>query len=263
MNYTLITGASGGIGYALAKEFAAHQHHLILVARSKDKLLNISNELREKFEIEVVVIAADLTKENAAQAIFNETVQRSLNVDILVNNAGFGDYAFFHDSDWAKQKQMIDLNIVVLADFTYLFGNEMKKRGYGRILNVASVAGLFSIPYFSTYCATKAFVVNFSQAINEELRGSGVSVTVLCPGPIRTGFEKASNLTYSKLFLIGAYSAEKIAKCGYRSLMKGKTVQYGGFIVSLLNFISRILPRKIVTKMAKKAMKGMKKTTNW
>ena len=257
MTHTLITGASGGIGYALAKEFAANKHNLILVARSEAKLLNISKELSYKFGIDIVVLAADLTKENAAQEIFDETVKRSLTIDIFVNNAGFGDYAFFHNSDWNKQKQMIDLNIIALTNFTYLFGNEMKKRGYGRILNIASMAGLFAIPYFSTYCATKAFVLNFSQAVNEELRGTGVSVTALCPGPVDTGFENAANLKYTKTFMIGAYSPEKIAKAGYRSTMKGKPVQFGGFVVGLINIVSRILPRKIVAKIAKKQMAGM------
>ena len=257
MTHTLITGASGGIGYALAKEFAANKHNLILVARSEDKLLNISKELSDKFGIGIVVLVADLTKENAAQEVFDETVKRSLTVDILVNNAGFGDYAFFHNSDWNKQKQMIDLNIIALTNFTYLFGSEMKKHGYGRILNIASMAALFAIPYFSTYCATKAFVLNFSQAVNEELRGTGVSVTALCPGPVDTGFENAANLKYTKTFMIGAYSPEKIAKAGYRSTIKGKPVQFGGFVVGLLNFVSRSLPRKLVTKIAKKQMAGM------
>ena len=257
MTYTLITGASGGIGYALVKEFAANKHNLILVARSEDKLLNISKELSDKFGIDISVISADLTKENAAQEVFAETAKRSLTVDILVNNAGFGDYAFFHNSDWNKQKRMIDLNIIALTNFTYLFGNEMKKRGYGRILNIASMAGLFAIPYFSTYCATKAFVLNFSQAVNEELRGTGVSVTALCPGPVDTGFENAANLKYSSMFMIGAYSPEKIAKAGYRATIKGKPVQFGGFVVGLINIVSRILPRKIVTKIAKKQMAGM------
>jgi len=257
MTYTLITGASGGIGYALAKEFAAKKHNLILVARSNDKLLNISQEIGSKFGIDIVVISADLIKENAAQEVFDKTIKRSLTVDILVNNAGFGDYTLFHSSDWSKQKRMIDLNVTAVADFTYLFGNEMKKRGYGRILNVASMAGFFAIPYFGTYCATKAFVLNFSLAVNEELRGTGVSVTALCPGPVDTGFENAANLKYTKLFMTGAYSAEKIAKAGYRAVMKEKAVQYGGFVVALLNFASRLLPRTLVTKIAKKMMGGM------
>jgi short-subunit dehydrogenase len=255
--YTLITGASGGIGYALAREFAANGHNLVLVARNEDKLLNISNELHEKFGIEAIVIAVDLAKDNAAQTLFDECVKRSLSVDIVVNNAGFGDYMFFHDSDLQKQINMVDLNIKTLMKMTYLFGNEMKKRGYGRILNIASMAALFAIPYFSVYCATKAFVLNFSLAVNSELQGTGVTVTTLCPGPVNTGFEDAANVKYTKTFKIGAYSPEKIAKVGYRAVIKGKSVKYGGFVVSLLNFFSRILPRTVVTDISKKSMAGM------
>ncbi|MDR0547183.1 MAG: SDR family oxidoreductase [Dysgonamonadaceae bacterium] len=258
MTYTLITGASGGIGYELAKLFAKDKHNLILVARSAGKLQNVKIELETQNGISVVVIAKDLLTENAANELFTEIQTKNLNVDILVNNAGFGDYVDFLTSDLEKQKNMIQLNINALMQLSYFFGNEMKKCGTGRILNLASVAGIVAMPHFAVYAATKAFVLSFSQALDEELRGSGVSVTALCPGPVATGFENAANMRYSKLMMFGSYSAKQIAGAGYKALTKGKAVQYGGFMVGFVNIASRFLPRLVVRKLVKKVMKSTK-----
>jgi len=252
--YTLVTGASGGIGHELAKIFAAHKHNLILVARSEKKLLQIKEALEKAHKVSVVVIAKDLSAHNSAIELFEETQNNNLEVDILVNNAGFGDYGNFLDADLSKLQNMIDLNVKILMQMTYLFAGEMRKKGYGKILNVASVAGFTAMPYFAVYAATKAFVFSFSQAIDEELKGTGVSVVALCPGPVSTGFERAANMTYSKTMMMGAYSPLQIAKSGYSALMKGKSVQYGGWTVGMVNIVSRLLPRKWMRKIVKKVL---------
>ncbi|MDR1345682.1 MAG: SDR family oxidoreductase [Bacteroidales bacterium] len=252
--YTLITGASNGIGYELTKLFAAGKHNLILVARSENKLLTIKEELELQHGISIAVIAKDLSRENAAQELFEATQASGLAVDILVNNAGFGDFGDFLDADLAKLKNMLNLNVNTLIQMTYLYAGEMRKNGFGKVLNLASLAGLTAMPYFTMYAATKAFVLSFSQALDEELRRTGVCVTALCPGPVVTGFENAANMHYSPLMMIGAYSAKQIAKAGYKATMKGKSVQYGGWVVGLVNIVSRLLPRKLMRKIIKKAL---------
>ncbi|MDR1113420.1 MAG: SDR family oxidoreductase [Bacteroidales bacterium] len=254
--YTLITGASNGIGYELAKLFAAGKHNLILVARSENKLSTIKEELELQHGISITVIAKDLSRENVAQELFEETQASGLAVDILVNNAGFGDFGDFLDADMDKLKNMLNLNVNTLMQMTYLYAGEMRKNGFGKVLNLASLAGLTAMPYFTMYAATKAFVLSFSQALDEELRKTGVCVTVLCPGPIVTGFEHAANMHYSPLMMIGSYSAKQIAKAGYKATMKGKSVQYGGWVVGLANIVSRLLPRKLMRKITKKALQS-------
>ncbi|MDR1757646.1 MAG: SDR family oxidoreductase [Bacteroidales bacterium] len=252
--YVLITGASGGIGYELAKIFAVHKHNLILVARSEKKLLQIKEELEKKHDVSIVVMPKDLSANNSVTELFSEIKHHGMEVHILVNNAGFGDYGHFLDADLMKLQNMIELNIRALMQMTYLFAGEMRKKGYGKILNVASVAGFTAMPYFAVYAATKAFVLSFSQAIDEELEGTGISVVALCPGPVSTGFERAANMTYSKTMMLGAYSPLQIAKSGYRALMKGKSVQYGGWTVGMVNIVSRLLPRKWMRKIVKKVL---------
>jgi short-subunit dehydrogenase len=246
---TLITGASGGIGYQFAKLFAAKKHNLILVARNEDKLAIIKEHLEWQHGISIVVIVKDLSKENAAQELFEETQRNGLTVDILVNNAGFGDFGNFLDADISKLKNMLNLNVNTLIQLTYLYAGEMRKNGFGKVLNLASVAGLTAMPYFAVYAASKAFVLSFSQALDEELRKTGVCVTALCPGPVDTGFEDAANIHYSPLMMFGSYSAKQIAKAGYKATMKGKSVQYGGWVVGLVNIVSRLLPRKWMRKI--------------
>ncbi|MDR0415019.1 MAG: SDR family oxidoreductase [Prevotellaceae bacterium] len=254
---TLITGASGGIGCELAKLFAAGGHNLILVARSEDKLLALREALEKQHGVSVAAIAKDLSASGAAAELFDETQSKGLLVDVLVNNAGFGDFGSFLDADIAKLKNMVDLNAAALMQMTYLYAGEMRKRGSGRVLNIASMVGLTAVPYFSVYAATKAFVLSFSQAVGEELRGTGVSVTALCPGPVATGFEAAANIRYSPLLMAGAYSAAQIARAGYKATLSGRRVRYGGWLVWLTNITSRLLPRKLTGRIIGGALKRL------
>lgn len=249
----LITGASGGIGRECAEIFAKNGFDVVLTARSEDKLHTIKKAVEEKYGVTATVIAMDLSKPDAALTLQKQLFEQSIVVDVLINNAGFGDYAGFLDSDWNKQKNMVDLSITALMQMTYLFGNEMRKRGKGRILNLSSAAGLCPGPYMSIYYASKAFVLSFSQAVSEELKGTGVTVTSLCPGPAKTGFEEAADMKYAKLFVnIKPVSPADVAKTGYKAVMRGKAVTYHGMPTKLVNIGTRLAPRGIVRMIVKR-----------
>lgn len=253
MKYTLITGASGGIGLALAKEFAKNHHNLIIVARNGDKLKQIQEELEKRYNISVEVFAADLASEEERIRLFEYTKQKNCCVDILINNAGFGDANAYLDASWERHKNMVDLNIVSLMHLSYLYGNEMKKNHYGKIMNLSSVAAFSAGPYMSVYYASKGFVLSLSQAMQEELKESGVSVTAFCPGPTATGFEKNARMKGSKMFtLFGAETAESVAKRGYKGCMQGKSVVYHGKVTYGFNIITRLTTRSFTRRLARK-----------
>ncbi len=251
--YTLITGASGGIGWELARQFAAGGHPLILVARSEARLQQKQAQLQAEYAVPVVVMAQDLTLPNAARELFNRTVEAGLSVDILVNNAGFGDFVSFIDADWERQQDMVTLNVTALMQLTHCFARAMREMGGGRVLNVASLAAMAAGPYMATYYATKAFVLSFSQAMTEELAEYGITVTALCPGPTESNFEVAANLKSGNLFhALPVETAEKVARRGYRAVMKGKAVQFCGITVHVMSFASRLTPRWLNRKTTKR-----------
>lgn len=251
MNKTaLITGASSGIGLELAKVFAAEKINLVLVARSHDKLNTLANELRSEFGIEVYVLSKDLGIYLNALEVFTFCKTNSIHIDYLVNNAGFGDYGDFAHSKWEKQESMINLNITTLTYLTHLFLPGMLERKFGRILNVASIGSFMPGPLMSVYYATKAFVLHFSEGISEELRGTGVKVTALCPGPTKSGFQAAAAMENSKLVKkIKMPSSYKVAKYGFRAMMDGKTVAIPGFMNYLIANTIRFIPRKWLAKL--------------
>ena len=248
-SYALITGASGGIGRALAFEFASHGQNVILVARSADKLQALAGELSETYGTDAVPIPMDLSAENAVRELDQRT--QDYDVESLVNSAGYGDHGAFLDSDPERTENMIRLNVTVLTQMTACFGRRMRARGGGRILNLASVAAFCAGPYMSCYYATKAYVLSFSQAIAEELAGTGVTVTALCPGPVDTGFQKASRMEKPFAFL-PAKDARFVARCGYRAMRKGKSVASAGTAAKLIGFGCRLVPRKTARKAAKR-----------
>ena len=253
MDYTLVTGASGGIGMALAKEFARNGHDLILVARRFDKLNKLKEELENAFHVKVEVFVADLSCEEERNKLYSYTANHNMEVEILVNNAGFGDSNAFLDTSWERQKNMVELNVLALMHLTHLYGSEMRNRGKGKILNLASAAAFSAGPYMPVYYASKGFVLSLSQAMHEELNGSGVTVTALCPGPTATGFEKSAGMEHAKMFhVIGVESAESVAKCGYSGVMKGRAVVYHGITTHMFNIATRLTTRKFAGRRAKK-----------
>ena len=253
METALITGASGGIGYELTKIFASNKINLVLTARNTTELNNLKTELEKKFEIKVLVIGKDLSNPGSANEIFDEVHKSGIEIDYLINNAGFGDFGFFYKCNWEKQEQMINLNITTLTQLTRLFLPEMISNGKGKIMNVASTAAFQPGPLMSVYYATKAYVLSFSEAIANELKCTGVTVTALCPGPAKSGFQKAANIENSR-FLQNKIipSSEAVARYGYDAMMKGKTIAIYGFVNKLLAFFSRRAPRWIVIRIVRK-----------
>lgn len=248
--YALITGASGGIGYDLAKMAGADGRNLILVARSAEKLNALAVELRKNKNTEVVTIAVDLSDEKGVNKLLDEIASQNLKVEILVNNAGFGDFGDFSKADLSKNMEMIRLNIGALTQLTHAIMQQMLGSGKGRIMNVASTAAFLPGPGMAVYYASKAYVLSFSEALARELKGSGVTVTTLCPGPTDTSFATAAGLGKSLMhrMLPPATSAE-VAKAGYKAMMKGKTIEIPGFMNKLTALTPRFTPRSIVRDM--------------
>lgn len=249
----LITGASSGIGYELAKIHAAHGDNLILVARSENKLNELAEELKKKHGIAVTVITADLSEPNAPRTLFYKIQAQQIQVDYLINNAGFGDYGKFIETDWEKEKQMIQLNITALTELTKLFLPQMVERKYGKIMNVASIASFLPGPLMAIYYATKAYVLHFSEAINNEVAENNVSVTALCPGPTLSGFQDAANLGESKFFQGNKFpTSEEVAKYGFNAMHRRKAVAIHGFSNRLMVFTLRFTPRNWVVKLVRR-----------
>ena len=246
----LITGASMGIGLEFAHVFAKNGYDLYLVARSEDKLLALARELESGHKVKVDIQALDLSKTDSALEVFQETKRRKIDIEILVNNAGFGDFGMFSEAEWSKEKQMIDLNITALTHFTKLFLAEMLQRKSGKILNVASIAAFLPGPIMAVYFATKAYVLSFSEAISNELEGTGVAVTCLCPGPTESNFQSAANMHESKAVKGQKLStAKEVAEYGFDSLMENKVVAIPGILNYIMANSVRFTPRFLVRKI--------------
>lgn len=215
----LITGASGGIGLELAKVFAWEHAPLILVARNLEVLNKLAVELRNEFSIEVHVIAKDLAHPHAAKEIAEYLHTHNLKVDVLVNNAGLGQYGLFAETDAKEEADMMQVNMIALTQLTKLILPGMIERKSGKILNVASTAAFQAGPLMAVYYASKAYVLSFSEALANELEGSGVTVTVLCPGPTESGFQKRARMEGVKLFDAVVMDARTVAEVAYRGLM--------------------------------------------
>jgi short-subunit dehydrogenase len=247
----LITGASGGIGYELAKVFARDRHNLVLVARNADRLAQVAREL-QTHGVTVKTIALDLAAPPAQKFLFDQLQREGTAVDILINNAGFGVFGEFAQMPEAEILGQIDLNIRALTELTRLFLPPMLQRRSGRIMNVASTAAFQPGPLMAVYYATKAYVLSFSEAIANELRDSGVTVTCLCPGATHTDFAKRAGIENSRLFkTVGAMSAETVALDGYRAVMEGRGLAISGAHNWLVAQSTRFAPRKLVTAISR------------
>jgi len=251
-NTALITGASNGIGMELAKIHASKGGDLVLVARNKTKLDELKSELERQFNISVYTIGKDLSVPNAAQEVYDETKRQNIQIDYLINNAGFGDYGMFYETGWNKELQMINLNITTLTQFTKLYLKEMINRKNGKIMNVASTAAFQPGPTMAVYYATKAYVLSFSEAVNNEVSDKGVTITTLCPGATKSGFQAAAAMEESYLVKGRKLPAsQQVAAFGYSAMMKGKTVAIHGFINCLMARSVGFFPRSIVIKVVR------------
>jgi short-subunit dehydrogenase len=244
MKTALITGASGGIGYELAKLFARDGYELILVARDHGRLNEASEALSREFHVPTTVHAIDLSSPSSAQFLSDAVARSGKAVDVLVNNAGFGLFGAFKDTKLERELSMIQLNITSLTELTKLFLPAMLARGSGRILNVASTAAFQPGPLMAVYYASKAYVLSFSEALAEELSGTGVTVTTLCPGPTETGFQRLAQMEGSKLFRRGVASSAQVAAQGYRAMNAGRRLTIAGLANRLMAFSIRFLPRR-------------------
>ena len=248
----LITGASGGIGYELALHFARDRFDCILVARSRDKLDELAARLESEFRVKTLVVARDLSKPTAVDEIYEEVSAASMSIDVLVNNAGFPVYGRFVDTDWQTELDMLQVNVVALTALTKLFVRGMVERRNGRILNLASTAAFVPGPLMAVYYASKAYVLSFSQALANELQGTGVTVTALAPGPTRTGFQKRGVMEDSRLVRGQIADAKSVAAAGYRGMMRGKTIVIPGFSNKLIPWVARVSPRGAVTRVVRR-----------
>lgn len=248
----LITGASSGIGLELARVMASHGHDLVLVARREDKLNALAAEIRALGRI-VWVRVADLNEPEACQQIADWLQTEKIFPEILVNNAGFGDMADFQEAQLGKLQEMIQVNVRALTELSWLLLPEMIRRKKGYILNLGSTASFIPGPGMAVYHATKAYVLALGDSLAEELRGTGVSVTTLCPGPTQSGFQEKANMTDRAIFnKIRIPTAEEVAVFGYKKMLSGARIAVHGLSNQTIPFMVRFFPRSIVARIVKK-----------
>jgi len=254
MNTTLITGASTGIGAAFARKLAARGRNVLLVARSEDKLIALCNELGRLTSIRAQYVALDLQQPDSGAQLFEETQKRELEIEMLINNAGYGSMGDFARLDLDRELEMIQLNVRAVVDLTHRFIGPMRDRKRGTIINVASTAGFQAVPYMSTYAATKAFVLTFSEALAEENRLHGIHVMALCPGVTETNFFEASKIDRPPMRTI--QTPEEVVDAALRALDRHKTVAISGWTNWFVVEAERFVPRSMVTKLAGKALRS-------
>jgi len=251
MKTALVTGASSGIGATFARQLASRDYNLVLVARSHNKLQQLAQQLEKDHSIYTVVIPQDLTQPKAAQTLFDTVTAKGVNIDLLINNAGFCDYGLFADSSLTRQLEMIQLNISALVALTHLFLRPMRQQGEGGIINVSSIAGFQPIPYLSIYAATKAFVLNFSEAIWEENQDASITVTCVCPGPTETEFFMKANFPNSvtESSQHNYTSPEEVVQAALNAFWhKQASIVPGGLGNQLIANLGRFLPRETLVK---------------
>ncbi|KAA0549034.1 SDR family oxidoreductase [Bacillus sp. BGMRC 2118] len=248
MNKTaLITGSTSGLGFEFVKLFANQGYNLVIVARNKNKLIEIKDSYKN---IQVTPIVKDLSLPGAAKEVYDEIENQNIKIDVLINNAGFGLLGNFSDLDIERQNEMIQLNVTALTELTYYVLGDMKKRNSGKILNVASTAAFQPGPFMAVYYATKAFVLSFSEALVEEVSDFNITVTTLCPGATKTNFGALAKVENTKMFK-RAMNSETVAKMGVDALMKGKRVIITGGFNKFGALSAKFLPRSVAAKVAK------------
>ena len=254
MNYTLITGASSGIGEAFAKRLAGEKHNLVLVARSEEKLRALCDELSEKHQVDCRYFAIDLLDFEADIELFRKTEQDGLEIDWLINNAGFGSAGDFATLDLEKELEIIDLNVSALVALTHRYLQKMRERGRGTIINVSSAAGFQPIPFMATYAASKAFVSSFSEAISEENHPFGILVLALCPGSTKTNFFEASNIK-RPIQVKGQQSVDDVVDTAMKAVRRKKTKVVSGWANYIGAIAGTIVPNSISGRVMAKALR--------
>jgi len=248
----LVTGASSGIGRELAKYFAADGCRLILLARNLPALQTLADELKSAHQTHSEIVGMDLAQGDAPARLYEQLQSSGITIDVLVNNAGFGAQGQFAQLPLERQLEMVQVNVAAVTHLSRLFLPGMIERRRGGILNVASTAAFQPGPGLAVYYATKAYVLSFSEAVAEEISGTGVTVTALCPGPTETKFAAAAGTRFSKRFDRMAMSGEAVARIGHRAFRRGRVVAIAGWQNRLLSFSVRLSPRLVVRKIVKR-----------
>lgn len=247
-DYTIITGSSSGIGYELANLFAEDKHNIILVARNEERLQIVKDKLR-RTDIDIKILALDLANMDDCNKLIKFVEENNIDISILVNNAGVGSFGDFKDIEWNEEEKLIDINIKALTKLTKYFLPKMIDKKRGGILNVASTAAFASGPRMATYYASKAYVLNLTEAIYEEVKGTGVKVSCLCPGPVKTSFQDKAGIKKSENAKKYLMDAQTVAKEGYYRFKKGKLIIIPGFKNRILVNINKLMPRFISRKI--------------
>ena len=250
----LVTGGSGGIGLEFAKVLARHGYDLVLVSRNRDTLEAAAGQLEGKYDVSAHVFAADLRRREAPESIYDFLRNENIPIEVLINNAGFGLGGEFAETELQRELEMIQVNIAALTHLTKLFMPAMIRRRSGRIVNVASTAAFLPGPLMAVYYATKAYVLSFSEALSEELRNTGVTVTALCPGPTDTDFADVAQTANSRLFTaFGVADAADVAEYGYEAMVHGKRLAIPGLKNKILAQANRLAPRALSARIARMA----------
>ena len=249
--YAIVTGASCGIGLELAKILAKDGKNIVVIARSRDQLEDLKREIENKHGTKVKVLAKDLSDPKAPPEIFSELEKEKIYIDVLVNNAGFGVYGMFLETDLREELDMIQVNAASLIHLTKLFLKGMVEDKSGYILNAASLCAFFPTPMEAVYCSTKAFVLHFSEALANELQGTGVRVTCLCVGLARTGFQKRAHMENCKVAKRKMMDAATVAEAGYKALKRGKVIEIPGLVYKFAPWFARFAPRNVVTRVVR------------
>lgn len=253
----LITGASSGIGEELAELFARDGSHLILVARSIDKLQSLADRLTKTYGVKTLVLGSDLSQPAAAQKLYEAVCATGWTIDCLVNNAGFGGLGYFEEIPLEKHSTMLDVNVRALTELTWCFVRGMIERKRGRVMNVASTASFQPGPNAVVYYASKGYVRYFSEGLQSELSGTGVTVTCLCPGPTKTSFNDVAKMEQTPVFRFNSMDVKPVALAGYRAMRAGRTLVTPGWINKLLQFGSKFYPWAIVKPIMKHIMQPL------
>ena len=251
--FALITGASSGIGYELSQLFARDGINLVLVARQHDLLSKLADKLRDEYGVEVIVVTKDLSILDEAKCLYDEVVQLNLDIEYLVNSAGIGDYGLFVKTDWEKELNMININLITLTYLTKVFAQDMVQKGRGRILNLGSIASFLPGPLMAVYYSTKGFVLRLGMALAEELRGTGVTITTLCPGPTESKFQQVANMEHSKVIKNQKLpTAKEVAAFGYRGMMKGQIYLVHGWRNHFFVFLTKVVPLSLHARIVRR-----------
>ncbi|TNF00674.1 MAG: SDR family oxidoreductase [Deltaproteobacteria bacterium] len=248
--WALLTGASSGFGVDYAHILGERGVNLVLTARRVDRLEELKNEVISKYGVEVKIIPADLSQTEDVQKLFNETEGQGTHISYLINNAGFGVYGDFLDTDWESTQKMLMVDIMALTQLTKVFGDAMKKRKSGNILLVGSIGAYQPCPTYAAYGAAKAYVMNFGEALNSELRGSGVKVAVLNPGVTATEFLKVAGQKPTAYQRLAMMKSRPVAEVGVKAMLAGTPSIVPGFFNKIMIWSSKLLPRVVQTRVA-------------